>query len=78
MTERSEAEKTPPAPSDSAQDVADVIGLTVGPSDPREARLRALFTLFCHESGLDPPEELVAALAAAAARMGYALVPVRR
>ena len=62
----------------SASDVASVIGLTIGPSDDRESRLRALFTLFFHEAGLTPDEATIAALATAARRMGYALVPIRR
>ena len=61
-----------------APSAPDAVRLTVGPSDEREARLRALFTLFFHEAGMEPPPELVAAIAAAAARLGYALVPVRR
>jgi hypothetical protein len=71
-------EKIAVTPPESTPGAADEAGLTQMPGDSREARLRALFTLFFHESGLEPPEATIAALATAALRMGYVIVPVRR
>jgi hypothetical protein len=67
-----------PLPAESTPDAADALGLTQVPRDSSEARLRALFALFFHEAGLEPIDATVSALAAAARRLGYVIVPVRR
>jgi len=54
-----------------AQDAPNEVPPTQVPRDRREARLRALFALLFHESGLEPPETTISALAAAAVRNGY-------
>ncbi len=69
---------SPDSALESPADVPFDLSVTQVSSDGRETRLRALFTLFFHEAGLEPAESTIVALAATAHRMGYALVPVRR